>query len=97
MPVEAEIVLRLLLAVTLGAIIGLERELAAYEAVLREGKMVLLIPRYRKDKRFSLLAIRPLARKYDRIYLATAGRLGYEPLYWLGPEEKEQQVGSSDK
>ena len=40
MPVEAEIVLRLLLAVALGAIIGLERELAGKPAGFRTHLLV---------------------------------------------------------
>ena len=40
MPVEAEIVLRLLLAVTLGAIIGLERELSGKPAGFRTHLLV---------------------------------------------------------
>ena len=66
---------------------GLYKELKGYENVLKQGKMVLLIPFNKEDEQFALLAIRPLAKKYGRIYLAAAGLTHYEPLYFLADSE----------
>lgn len=66
---------------------ALYAELKGYEDVLKQGKIVLVVPRYKEDEQFGLLAIRPLARKYGRIYLATAGPVHYEPLYRMAEVE----------
>jgi hypothetical protein len=60
---------------------GIHYELKGYERVLKQGKMVFLIPRRREDEQFALLAIRPLAKKYGNIYLVASGPAHYEPLY----------------
>lgn len=68
----------------------IRRELETYEEVLKQGKMVLLIPRYRKkddmkrkEERFGLTQIRPLAIKYGNIYLTASGPVHDEPLYYV--------------
>jgi hypothetical protein len=63
------------------------RELQAYEYVLKKGKIVLVVPRYAEDEAFALLAIRPLGRKYNKIYLSVAGAVHDEPLYRLADIE----------
>ncbi len=60
----------------------LTRELAGYEDALKQGKIVLLIPRYREDEKFALIQIRPLADQYGNIYVTAAGPVHHEPLYY---------------
>jgi hypothetical protein len=61
----------------------LARELTGYEDLLKQGKIVALIPRYKEDERFALTAIRPLAEQYRNIYVTAGGPVHDEPLYCL--------------
>jgi hypothetical protein len=60
---------------------NLAKELKAYEDALKQGKIVLLIPRYKEDEKFALTQIQPLARQYGKIYVTAAGPVHDEPLY----------------
>ena len=62
----------------------LHRELKAYESVLKQDKIVLVLTR-QEDEQFGLLAIWPLASKYGKIFLSARGgtRGRHEPLYDL--------------
>ncbi len=60
---------------------NLAKELKGYEEVLKQGKIVLLIPRHKEDEKFALTQIRPLARQYGKIYVTAAGPVHDEPLY----------------
>lgn len=62
---------------------NLQDELDAYEAVLQQGKYVLVVPRYSADEDFALQQIAPLARTYRKIYLSTAGAIHHNPLYTI--------------
>ncbi len=62
---------------------SLERELQGYEDVLKLGKIVLLIPRYKEDERFALTTIQPLALQYRNIYVTAGGPVHHESLYYL--------------
>lgn len=67
----------------------LRSELGAYERFIKAGKLVLVVPYNADDEDYGLRLIRPLARQYGNIYLATATPVHENPLFRLdlvGPE-----------
>ena len=60
-----------------------DKELKAYEDVLKQNKIVLLIQRKSEEGKRSLKIIRPLAKKYPNLYLNFHGMLKYESLIWI--------------